>query len=71
VRLQAHSLKGAAASVAAPHLSAIAAVLESTAETGNTERWPPLLESAVAAHVQFRDLLQSQSWISTPLAKLQ
>lgn len=71
VRLQAHSLKGAAASVAAPHLSAIAAVLESTAETGNTERWPALLESAVAAHVQFRDLLQSQSWISTPLAKLQ
>lgn len=63
VRLHAHSLKGAAASVSAPHLSCIASQLEAAAEAKNADLWPPLVERAVVAHQQLYNELEFKGWI--------
>ena len=62
VRMQAHSLKGAAASISAPRLVRILNSLENAAEEGRTELWPDLLGNAREAHVQLNTALRCHTW---------
>ena len=63
-RNQAHGLKGAAATVAAESLSALATAVESAGENGRVERCQELLPRVVEEFERFRNALGSAGWIA-------
>jgi CheY-like chemotaxis protein len=66
VRLQAHSLKGAAATVAAEELQATLLAMETAAHGGQLEKCAELLPHATRHLAQFRSAIECDGWITTP-----
>jgi CheY-like chemotaxis protein/HPt (histidine-containing phosphotransfer) domain-containing protein len=62
-RLQAHALKGAAATVSAEALRAIALTMEGAARSGELGRCSALLPRADAELARFRTVLNRDGWI--------
>jgi PAS domain S-box-containing protein len=63
MRAQAHMLKGAAATVAAEGLRAIALEMERTATTGNLDPCGELLPRAAEEFERFRSVLERAGWV--------
>jgi len=63
IRLQAHTLKGAAATVAAEGLHEIALAMERAGTDGQLDRCGELLPRAVEEFAQFRDTLERAGWV--------
>ena len=68
-RLQAHALKGAAATVGAETLQAIVAEIEAEAAKSRLERGPDLLIRAVDEFDRFRRSVEEEGWVSANLGK--
>ena len=62
LHLQAHALKGAAASVSAPGLTSAAAALEAAAHPASIESWLSLYAQTNMAHTQLRTELARAGW---------
>jgi PAS domain S-box-containing protein len=62
-RLQAHTLKGAAGTIEADALEAIAAALEKGAEDGELESCRPLVDRAVEELGRFRSVVEAEGWV--------
>lgn len=62
-RLQAHTLKGAAGTIEADALEAIAAALEKGAEDGELESRRPLVDRAVEELGRFRSVVEAEGWV--------
>ncbi len=67
VRLHAHALKGAAASVSAIRLSTIALAMEMAAETERLDDCGQLMSSAAEAFKQFTEELANTGWLRSQL----
>jgi HPt (histidine-containing phosphotransfer) domain-containing protein len=63
-RLQAHTLKGAAATVGAEVLRALALAIETDASEGRLERCPELLVRAIDEFECFKQTLEHDGWVS-------
>jgi PAS domain S-box-containing protein len=63
LRLQAHTLKGAAATIAADGLSAIAREMETAARDGNVARCGELYPQAVNEFRQLKQTLEIAGWV--------
>jgi PAS domain S-box-containing protein len=63
-RQQAHGLKGAAATVAAESLSALAKAVEEAGKDGQVERCEELMPRVVEEFERFRNTLGSAGWIT-------
>jgi two-component system, sensor histidine kinase len=63
LRVQAHTLKGAAATVAAEGLQAMALALERTAAAGELDSCGELLPRAVQEFERFKTTLQHDGWV--------
>jgi CheY-like chemotaxis protein len=63
VRLQAHSLKGAAATVAAESLRAIALAMEQSGAGGQLDKCRELLPHAVGEFERFKETLERTAWV--------
>ena len=63
-RLQAHALKGAAATVAAEGLRAIALAMERAGAAGQLDRCGELLPRAVEEFERFKSTLERAGWVS-------
>jgi HPt (histidine-containing phosphotransfer) domain-containing protein len=68
-RLQAHALKGAAATVGAETLQAIVAEIEAEAAKSRLERGPDLLIRAVDEFDRFKRSVEEEGWVSANLGK--
>jgi HPt (histidine-containing phosphotransfer) domain-containing protein len=64
VRLEAHSLKGAAATVGAESLQAIAQAMETDAAEARLERCPDHLVRAIDAFESFKKRVEEDGWVS-------
>ena len=62
-RLQAHALKGAAATVAAEGLRAIALAMERAGTAGQLDRCGELLPRAVEEFERFKSTLERAGWV--------
>jgi len=71
VRQRAHRLKGAAATVAAESLSALAKAIEEAGKDGQMARCGQLMPRAVEEFERFRNVLGSAGWIATQEEKSQ
>jgi PAS domain S-box-containing protein len=69
VRLQAHALKGAAATVGAEELSAVALEMERAAAGGQLAQCDELLTRAVREFERLEQVLESAGWISVSAAE--
>jgi PAS domain S-box-containing protein len=65
LRLQAHALKGAAGTVAAEGLRAIALEMERTAAAGQLEPCGELLPRAIEEFARFRTTLERAGWVGS------
>jgi len=65
-RLRAHSLKGAAATVAAEELCAFAEAIEQAGETGQVARCAELMPRAMQLFERFSGALENAGWIADP-----
>jgi len=63
-RLQAHTLKGAAATVGAEALQAIALEIEADASEARLERCPGFLVRAIGEFERFKKTVEQDAWIS-------
>ena len=63
IRLQAHTLKGAAATVAAGSLHAIALAMEQTGADGQLDNCRALLPRAVEEFERFKETLERTAWV--------
>jgi HPt (histidine-containing phosphotransfer) domain-containing protein len=63
VRLQAHTLKGAAATVAAESLRMIALAMEQSGAEGQLDKCRALMPRAVGEFERFKDTLERASWV--------
>jgi PAS domain S-box-containing protein len=68
-RLQAHTLKGAAATVGAEALHAIAAAIEADAAELRFDRCPDLLVRAIDAFEHFKSAVEQQGWDAKAIDK--
>jgi HPt (histidine-containing phosphotransfer) domain-containing protein len=62
IRAQSHTLRGAAATVAASDLLAIAAALEQAGSEGQLDRCRDLLPRAAAEFKRYRDTVEQTGW---------
>lgn len=65
-RLQAHTLKGAAATVSASSLSAVAREMERAASAGELKHFGELLPRAAAEFEQFKSTIEHAGWLMKP-----
>jgi PAS domain S-box-containing protein len=63
VRLQAHALKGSAATVSADSLSACALKIERAASAGEIDRPDEFLPQVIVEFEQFRKVLEDEGWL--------
>jgi CheY-like chemotaxis protein/HPt (histidine-containing phosphotransfer) domain-containing protein len=68
VRLQAHELKGAAATVGAEELSAVALEMERAAEGGQLAQCSELLAKAIQEFERLEQVLEGAGWRTIPAA---
>jgi HPt (histidine-containing phosphotransfer) domain-containing protein len=64
MRLRAHALKGAAATVGAESLRAIARAMETDASEAQLERCPDLLVRAIGEFERFKRAVEIDGWTS-------
>jgi HPt (histidine-containing phosphotransfer) domain-containing protein len=64
-RLQAHTLKGSSATVAAERLNAVAAAMEQAVIDGQLGRCAELLPRAAEEFERFRNTLERDGWVQT------
>jgi len=69
-RLQAHALKGAAATVAAEGLRAIALAMERAGSAGKLDQCAELLPRVVEEFERFKSVLERTGWVQTPMTKV-
>ena len=69
-RLQAHTLKGAAATVGAQALLAIAAAMEKAAVEGDLDLCRGLLLNASEEFARFKNIVERDGWIATEIDNL-
>ncbi|MES1256792.1 MAG: Hpt domain-containing protein, partial [Acidobacteriota bacterium] len=62
-RLQAHTLKGSSATVAAERLNAVAAAMEQAVAEGRFSRCAELLPRAAREFARFRSTLERDGWV--------